>query len=167
MALSRDVQLAPFNEWEVGGSAEYFCLPRSTDELAAFQKWAEGQHLEIHIIGDGGRVLISDQGLSGLTICLRNFPGEVKEAEGVFQNPKGQRAAAIIADCGLQGFRVGQARVSVTDANAIENLGGAKASDIWSVIKHVRRVVFEKKKIELRTEVVLLGQWSDLKGGIA
>jgi UDP-N-acetylenolpyruvoylglucosamine reductase len=172
LALSRDVKLAPYNAWQVGGSAEYFCLPRTADELIAFQKWADGQHIETHMLGSGRNILISDQGLPGLTVCLKKlvpeeFTWQTFGCGPIFKNPPGVAAADLIRQSGLQGLQIGQAQVSLTDANFILNLGGAMAGDIWSLIQHVRRVVKEKQQIELRNEVVLLGQWSDVQGGVA
>jgi UDP-N-acetylenolpyruvoylglucosamine reductase len=38
-------------------------------------------------------------------------------------------------------------------------LGSARAGEIWNVIYHVQREVMAAKGVELRTEVVRLGDW--------
>ncbi len=74
----------------------------------------------------------------------------------VFKNPEGTTAGKIIEECGLKGFRIGDAMVSQKHGNFIVNLGNAKSQDIRNVIDHVKKVVTEKKAIQLKEEVVMM-----------
>ena len=65
--------LAPYTSWLIGGPAEHFCLPTNIDELKTALQFAQEKNIPIHILGGGSNVLISDKGLSGLTICLKRF----------------------------------------------------------------------------------------------
>jgi len=284
--------LSGYTSWQVGGLAEYFCLPKTLDEIREVQTWAQTQKLKITVLGSGSNVLIHDDGIRGLVICMRDFSGmqwdlvgsvwqgtvkagtgksdllkfflreklapalflagipgdvgggvvmnagvaesfvprefceivdwvEVLKPDGtlqrlqknqltwdyrhshgwqpgivvqvglrwentkddqilvqvrdanklrlskqpldkpscgsVFRNPPGKKAAQLIDSCGLKGYTVGAAQVSLKHANFIVNLGGARAADIWSVIEHVREVVNKQVGVELQTEVVRLG----------
>lgn len=77
MAMPAIVQpktrLAPFTSWQIGGEAEYFALPTQLDEIKELQKWAQAENLNVTVIGGGSNVLIPDEGIKGLTICLKNF----------------------------------------------------------------------------------------------
>ncbi|MDY4041887.1 MAG: UDP-N-acetylmuramate dehydrogenase [Collinsella sp.] len=75
----------------------------------------------------------------------------------IFKNPVGERAGALIEDCGLKGFSVGGAEVSSVHANFIVNKGTARAHDVLEVIRHVHGKVKERHGIELQTEVKFLG----------
>lgn len=77
----------------------------------------------------------------------------------VFKNPDGHKAGALIEQCGLKGFGLGSAQVSLKHANFIVNMGGAYAADIDRVIQHVRKSVKDKLGVELQTEVKYLGRW--------
>lgn len=294
LEFKKNIVLAPYTSWLVGGPAEYFCLPKNKDEIIQAVEFAEKQKLKLTVLGGGSNVLIADEGISGLVICLKNFSGlqiesqsprlelrvlsgtgksellktflkfklapalflaglpgdvgggvvmnagvaeaflprefveivdwvevlkkqntnwsvqifrkeelrwsyrhsngwqpgiitevgiswennpdetilaKVKEANrlrlskqpldmpscgSVFVNPPGHKAAQLIDQCGLKGFQIGDAQVSMKHANFIVNLGTAKAADIWSVIEHVKKIVFQKTKIALNTEVVKL-----------
>jgi UDP-N-acetylmuramate dehydrogenase len=294
--IQKKQSLASYTSWLVGGEAEYFCLPKNIEELRACVQWAQAEKQEVTVLGGGSNVLISDQGVGGLTICFKNFsglkvlspegsptfeiealagtnksellkiflknkqapalflagiPGEVgggvvmnagvaesfsprefgeivswlevlkpdlslkiyrhdevewcyRHCDGwqpgiitrvglrwsgpsepsllekvkaanhvrlskqpldmpscgsVFKNPPGQKAAQLIEACGLKGFRIGDAQVSLKHANFIVNTGNAKASELWQVIEHVQKTVQAEKSVDLVTEVVRLGDW--------
>lgn len=290
--IKEKIELAPYTSWQVGGAAEFFCLPTQIEQIKEAQKWAQDREYPITILAGGSNVLISDSGIAGLTICLKNFSGteiiesnnqleiialagtsksellkiflkyklapalflaglpgdvgggivmnagvaeafkprefveltewvEVLRPDGfierlsakdlnwsyrhcqgwepgiivrakfvwrlhadatildlvrqankvrlskqpldmpscgsVFINPPGHKSAQLIDSCGLKGFSIGGAEVSLKHANFIVNTGGATASEIWQVIEHVRRKVLEQTGVGLKTEVIRLG----------
>jgi UDP-N-acetylmuramate dehydrogenase len=67
------VPLANYTSWLVGGLADHFFLPRSLQELQEAQAWALAQKMPLTVIGGGSNVLISDEGIPGLTMCLKNL----------------------------------------------------------------------------------------------
>jgi UDP-N-acetylmuramate dehydrogenase len=84
-------------------------------------------------------------------------PLELPNCGSVFRNPPGHKSAQLIEQCGLKGYTVGGAQVSLKHANFIVNRGGATASDVAAVIEHVRQTVRTQKGVELQTEVVPIG----------
>ena len=79
-------------------------------------------------------------------------------AGSTFRNPKDNFAAKLIEDCGLKGYQIGGAQVSEKHANFIINLGNASALDIEKIIDHIQKVVLEKKSIELKREIKIIGE---------
>ena len=294
MDIQTQVRLASYTSWQIGGPADYFCTPKNLEELKEAISEAKRNSWPLTILGGGSNVLISDHGITGLVICLKNFtgvttaledhhliiealsgtsksellkiylknklapalflaglPGDVgggvvmnagvsealvprefgelvewldvlrfdtlkidrilpkemnwtyRHSEGwqpglvvkvrlkwpiepqddliskvkaanlsrlskqpldlpscgsVFVNPPGFKAAALIQECGLKGYRIGDAQVSVKHANFIVNLGQATAVDTLQVISAVKAKVLAAKNIELKTEVVFLGK---------
>lgn len=96
-------------------------------------------------------------------------PLALASAGCVFQNPDPARdqvpagippsAGALVDRAGLKGAEAGGARISTIHANFIVNEGGATARDVRSLIELARRSVREKFGVELRYEVVFLGDW--------
>lgn len=78
-------------------------------------------------------------------------------AGSTFKNPDDNYAAKLIEDCGLKGFKIGDAKVSEQHANFIINLGAAKAKDIEDLINHIKKIVLKEKKIKLIPEVEIIG----------
>ena len=64
-----------------------------------------------------------------------------------------------IEQAGLKGFRIGGAEVSRVHANFIVNAGGATAADIKQLSEYVQKVVAEKFSIQLKREIILLGDF--------
>lgn len=83
-------------------------------------------------------------------------PLELPSCGSVFVNPPGHKSAQLIDSCGLKGYTVGGAQVSLKHANFIVNVGNAKAADVAAVIKHVQQTVKAAKGVELNTEVIQL-----------
>lgn len=75
----------------------------------------------------------------------------------VFRNPPDMSVGKMIEDCGLKGFSIGGAEVSLVHANFIVNRGTATAADVLAVIKHVHEKVREAYGVELQPEVKFLG----------
>jgi UDP-N-acetylmuramate dehydrogenase len=71
MNIQNGVILAPFTSFGVGGPAEHFALVENTEDLIDALKCTTAS-TPLWIIGYGSNSLISDKGLSGMTICVRN-----------------------------------------------------------------------------------------------
>ena len=77
LGLRRAVGLADYTTWRVGGEAQWFAEPENREQLQALLAWAHQEQLPWGVIGAGSNLLISDQGLPGLTLCNRRLQGLV------------------------------------------------------------------------------------------
>jgi UDP-N-acetylmuramate dehydrogenase len=82
MRIEQHVLLKDYAWWKIGGPADYFALPTSQIELEEAVAFALDRHLPITVLGGGTNVLISDQGIEGLTICMREFKGVQQDDDG-------------------------------------------------------------------------------------
>ncbi len=104
---------------------------------------------------------------SSLALRKRTQPLASASAGCVFRNPTSAQvppgmpasAGALIDAAGLKDRAIGRARVSTTHGNFIVNDGGASASEIRSLVSLCRRVVAERFGVELRDEIVYLGEF--------
>jgi UDP-N-acetylmuramate dehydrogenase len=90
---------------------------------------------------------------------LSTQPYSYPSCGSVFRNPKPYSAGWLIEQTGLKGYQLGGAQVAQLHANFIVNRGGAKASDIFSLIRHVQNEVQEHWSIWLEPEVKMLGEF--------
>lgn len=79
-------------------------------------------------------------------------------AGSVFRNPPGDHAGRLIEAAGLKGYRIGGAQVSEKHSNFIVNCGGATATDVLTLINHVRSTILEKNGVDLHPEVLVVGE---------
>ncbi|MHB8177968.1 MAG: UDP-N-acetylmuramate dehydrogenase [Vulcanimicrobiaceae bacterium] len=84
-------------------------------------------------------------------------PIALPNAGSCFRNPPGEKAARLIEAVGAKGWSEGAAQVSTLHANFINNLGGATACDVATLLARVRRAVCERFGVELQLEVHLVG----------
>jgi len=84
-------------------------------------------------------------------------PLQLPNAGSCFRNPAGDKAGRLIEAIGAKGWREGNAEVSPLHANFIVNLGGARASEVASLLARVRRAVAEQFGVELELEVHFVG----------
>jgi len=82
-----------------------------------------------------------------------------KSCGSVFLND-GYFAGKLIDQANLKGCKIGGARVSTKHANFIIN-EGATSSDIYKLINHVKRVVYEVHGIKLKEEIRYIGNFDD------
>ncbi|MCS7152084.1 MAG: UDP-N-acetylmuramate dehydrogenase [Endomicrobia bacterium] len=82
----------------------------------------------------------------------------------IFKNPKHSffTSAKLIEECGLKGYRVGDAYVSDKHANFIINRQNATAKDFVEIMTHIIKVVKEKFNVELEPEIKLIGLKLDI-----
>jgi UDP-N-acetylmuramate dehydrogenase len=83
-------------------------------------------------------------------------PLSAKTAGCIFKNPKGISAAALIEEAGLADASSGDAAVSKKHKNFIENRGNAKATDVLNLIEMIKRGVYERFKVRLEEEIVIV-----------
>ncbi|NDJ23742.1 UDP-N-acetylmuramate dehydrogenase [Nostoc sp. B(2019)] len=90
-----------------------------------------------------------------LTTQPYNFPS----CGSVFRNPKPYTAGWLIEQTGLKGYQIGGAQVAQLHANFIVNRGGAKANDVFCLIRHIQQQVQERWSIWLEPEVKMIGEF--------
>lgn len=80
-------------------------------------------------------------------------PLELPSAGSAFKRPVGGFAAKLIDECGLRGYRVGDAQVSEKHTGFVVNLGNATAEDVKKLLSEVQKQVAEKTGIVLEPEI--------------
>lgn len=86
-------------------------------------------------------------------------PLHLPSAGSTFKRPEGYFAGKLIEDAGLKGYSVGGAQVSPLHSGFVVNNGDATAQDVYNLIRHVQKTVYEKFGVKLETEVKILGEF--------
>lgn len=80
-------------------------------------------------------------------------------AGSIFQKIEGVGAGRLIDQCGLKGFRIGDAQISHIHANILVNLGHATAADVRALIAHAQAAVKDQFGYELTPEIGFIGEF--------
>jgi UDP-N-acetylmuramate dehydrogenase len=121
------------------------------------------------IVSPGDPATLRRTARESLAFRKRTQPLETPSAGCIFQNPQPGRdvvpagvpwsAGALVDRAGLKGAVVGGASVSAAHGNFIVNSGAASARDIRALIERCRAGVRGQFGVELRDEIVYLGEF--------
>ena len=89
---------------------------------------------------------------------MESQPLSFASAGCIFKNPAGKPASVLIDELNLKGCRRGGAEISSQHANFIIKKGETKAADILGLIRVIEREVREKQGINLKKEIVVVGE---------
>jgi len=80
-------------------------------------------------------------------------------AGSIFKKIEGVGAGRLIDQCGMKGFRVGDAQISHIHANIVVNLGQATARDVRALIAAAQQRVEDKFGHRLEPEISFVGEF--------
>jgi len=60
MKIQKNIVLAPYTTFGIGGPADYFYEAKNKEEIIAAIRWAKEKKLAYFILGKGSNILISD-----------------------------------------------------------------------------------------------------------
>jgi len=80
-------------------------------------------------------------------------------AGSIFKKIEGVGAGRLIDQCGMKGFRVGDAQISHIHANIMVNLGRATAADVRELIRTAQARVAERFGHRLEPEIGFIGEF--------
>jgi UDP-N-acetylmuramate dehydrogenase len=127
----------------------------------------------VFAVSPGEPAVLRAAARDSLAFRKRTQPLDSPSAGCIFQNPEPGRdavpdgipwsAGALVDRAGLKGLALGGARVSPTHGNFIVNDGRATARDIRQLITRCRDAVRARFGVELREEIVYLGNFADVR----
>jgi UDP-N-acetylmuramate dehydrogenase len=85
-------------------------------------------------------------------------PLEYPSAGSTFRRPEGYYAGKLVQDAGFKGYRLGGAQVSEKHSGFVINKDNATAADILNLIATIQNGVKEQFGVELKTEVIVIGE---------
>ncbi|MCK9379077.1 MAG: UDP-N-acetylmuramate dehydrogenase [Candidatus Moranbacteria bacterium] len=78
--IQKDVLLAPYTTFKIGGPARFFVEVKNEEELIEALEYAKENNLEYFILGGGSNILVSDKGFDGMVIRLQDTRYKIQDA---------------------------------------------------------------------------------------
>src|SRR3989344_511500 len=135
--IEENILLAPQTVFKIGGSARYFCIAETADDLSNVVLWAKEQSVPFVMLGAGSNSLVHDDGYPGLIIKLA--PRTIGTKEQYVYADAGAAMAAVsyhALRAGLSGFEwaVG---IPGTVGGSVFGNAGCYGSEMKDVVEHV------------------------------
>jgi UDP-N-acetylmuramate dehydrogenase len=150
--------LAKETWYGLGGPADYFIKPESTEQLALVVKRCNENKVPIYVLGYGSNLLVSDEGVRGAVIQLKsdNF-SQIKFVKEQVIAGAGVELSRLLLTCAKKGLSGLEALTGIPGSagGAVRMNSGGNFGDIGTVVESVTLMdndgkVSEKKKPELQ-----------------
>ena len=128
--------MSKHTSFRIGGEAEVFAMPKSTEELSAILKVAASLGIRPMILGAGTNVLAPDAGLKGIVICLKDCLEGMEKLDDthirVMAGVTMTRAAVFAANQDLSGMEFAHGIPGTVGGGVFMNAGayGGEMKDI-------------------------------------
>ena len=153
----KDVLLAPFSTYKIGGPAKFFIQVSSINDSISAMKFCHENHLNFFVLGKGSNILFDDRGFDGAIIynTMRGFEA-IDEVFDVASGTSFSRLGAQAAKLGHGGleYAIG---IPGTIGGAIFMNAGASGQEISPLVESVEylhengeRQTFHKEELTFR-----------------
>lgn len=142
--VQRDVKLAAYTTYKVGGPASLLVKARSIDDLHAVSNALREKRVPLLVIGRGSNLLVADEGFAGLVVVLGDFAEQIiwPQQPGVPRVVVGGAVALPVlarqsAARGLTGFEWGVGVPGSVGGGVRMNAGG-HGSDMAASLESIK-----------------------------
>jgi len=129
----------------IGGPADALIVPKNENDLKNIINWVKESSIQLVVIGNGTKLLVSDEGILGIVIKISgcfdyvDIVGNKIEVGAGFSLPN---LCKIVADRGLQGLEFAAGIPGTVGAGVVMN-AGAHGHSISDVVTNVLAMGFE------------------------
>ena len=143
--IKKNYSLAGLTTFKIGGLAEYFIEINAKEELKEVFIWAKEKNVQVSVLGGGSNLLISDQGVKGLVVLIKNEKLSVHgERMTVGAGMSLTKALSRAISCDLSGLEWSNGIPRATIGGAIRGNAEAFGCSMSDIIETVE--VFDVKK---------------------
>jgi UDP-N-acetylmuramate dehydrogenase len=155
--VRRQEPLAMHNWFQLGGAAEYFAEPRTPEELIALVRRCREEEIPVRMLGSGSNLLVRDEGVPGMVMCLSAPAFGNIQAEGqTITAGGGAKLSHVVTTAVHEGLAGLEMLVAIpgTLGGALHGNAGTHGGDIgqWTVratVVTAKGEVHEREREEL------------------
>ncbi len=136
--FKKNISLAPYTTFKIGGMAKYFCEARNSEDVIAAVARAKKENLPFFILGAGSNILVSDKGFEGLIIKIQNTRYKIRDTKIVAD--AGVLLSELVsksAEAGLTGTEWA-AGIPGTVGGAVRGNAGAFGISMSNIVREVK-----------------------------
>lgn len=145
--------------FRIGGPADYYLCPHSTEELQKILQICRENKLEFFILGNGSNLLVSDKGYRGVVIQLwKNF-SDIETEDNTITVKAGALLSKVAAEAleeSLTGMEFASG-IPGTMGGAVMMNAGAYGGEMKDIIREVTVLTRERELLTLSKEEMNFG----------
>ena len=148
LSIQRDILLAPFSTFKIGGRADYFVSVTTSTELIEAIEYATNNGLKTFVFSGGSNLLISDAGFRGIVIRIANKSMRKSGFDMIVD--AGASLLTLVTEANTVGFAGIERLAGIPGSvgGAIRGNAGAFGTEIEGVVSSVK--VYDRKLEKLR-----------------
>lgn len=148
MEIKKNIAMKNHTSFKIGGNADFFSEPASTEEIGALIEYAEKENIPYTIVGNGSNLLVGDKGIRGLVIKIDKSFGNAEVCDNIITAQSGillSRLATIAFNKGLSGLEFASG-IPGTLGGGIYMNAGAYGAEMKDIIKNITYLENENVK---------------------
>ncbi len=155
MNFKKNVVLAKYTTFKIGGPAKLFVEIVDENELLNVFDWAKKKKEKILILGGGSNMLISDKGFDGVVVKVNNTEYEILKKHSDYIDIKCgagivlTKLALDLARDGIGGLEWAVGIPRATIGGAIRGNAGAFGTSMSKLVKNVECFLVREKKFKV------------------
>lgn len=129
--------MALHTSFKIGGNADIFICPETTEQLTEILKTAKSENIPCFILGKGSNLLVSDSGIEGAVVSTLSMQQIILVNEDVIMAEAGASLASVCRfarDNGLTGLEFAYG-IPASVGGALYMNAGAYGGDMSTVVK--------------------------------
>ncbi|PKL72287.1 UDP-N-acetylenolpyruvoylglucosamine reductase [Candidatus Kuenenbacteria bacterium HGW-Kuenenbacteria-1] len=83
--IQKNISLASYTTFKIGGTAKYFYLAKNTKDLIKIIEATKQEKIPFFVLGGGSNILVKDQGFDGLAIKIQSSKFKIQNCNSKFK----------------------------------------------------------------------------------
>jgi UDP-N-acetylmuramate dehydrogenase len=147
LQIRKEIPLAPFTTFGIGGAARFFAVAKTEEEVVEAVFWAKERGVPLFVLGGGSNLLVRDSGFAGLVLKIA-IMGVEASGGNLFDVGAGEgwdRFVERMTSLGMAGVECLAGIPGSVGGTPVQNVG-AYGQEVAETIESVR--AFDREKLE-------------------
>ena len=154
-----DEPMKKHTTFRVGGNADYFVMPRTTQEVQQVVALCKNENLPYYILGNGSNLLVGDKGYRGVIIQIYKEMNEITVEGDCIRAQAGallSKVGSVALEAGLAGFEFAAGIPGAVGGAVVMN-AGAYGGEMKDILASATVLTEDGNVLTLKNEELELG----------
>ena len=145
--------------FRVGGNADYFVVPKTTEEVKGVVRLCKEENLPYYILGNGSNLLVGDKGYRGVIIQIYKEMNEITVDDDRIRAQAGallSKVGSVALEAGLTGFEFAAGIPGAVGGAVVMN-AGAYGGEMKDVLASATVLTQDGEVLKLSNDELELG----------